>query len=87
MKKIKIIYNRDVCIDCGSCTSISPQNFALNENKETYLVNGVKVKSENETSGQGKFEVTKEVDETEFENLKMARDACPTGAIEIEELG
>lgn len=70
MKYMKIVsINRDICIGCGMCTAIADAIFELSDDG----LASVKIPN---------GELTNADDEDVAE---QAKDACPSGAIEIEE--
>lgn len=84
MKKIKIILDKTVCIDCGSCVpeivdkdGNSP--LGVDEKDTVHLVNGV-------AGENGVEEVVIEIEDGRLEEIKESIKICPVGALSIEEL-
>lgn len=76
MAKVKI--DRDLCIGCGTCPTMCPKIFKLDEEgKSVVLKKGAEVGSQDWVTAE-------ELDDV-FECAKNSADACPTRAILIEE--
>lgn len=70
---MKIILNKEKCIDCGSCVAVCPDLFEIGKDSKTHL-KGVQENDQKE--------------EVEVDNLgcgKEAVDICAVQAIEIKE--
>jgi len=69
---MKIIQDKNKCINCGSCAAVCPEYFET-ENGDVRLKNA---KKENELLS---LEIEKEND-----SLREAIEICPVGALKIE---
>ena len=81
MKKIKIILDKGICIDCGACISEAEnyftENFSENQSRTVHL------KGNYRTNGE-KEELTTEATEKQEKSIESAIDICPTQAIKTE---
>lgn len=73
---IKIIFNRDDCIGCGSCGAICSTFWDMANDGKTDLKNSVK-------NTEGKFEL--EIEDTERPCNEEVAQICPLQLIQIEE--
>ncbi len=71
---MKIIYEREKCIGCGSCVSICPEYFQMGDDGKAEL-KGSKV---NPDSGNYELEIE------EVKSSQEASSSCPVGIIVIE---
>jgi ferredoxin len=78
--KYKVIVDRQTCIACGVAPSLCPEVFVLGEDTGR---NRVTQKYATETTEDISAGV---IPEELYECVKQAADACPVGAIKIEEL-
>lgn len=78
MKRIKIILDRGICIDCQACIPEAEDYFVANESKEVHL------KGDRQTNGE-REELTAEVTEKQEGYVKSAVGVCPVEAIKVEE--
>ena len=67
---MKAKVNKDVCIGCGACTVIAKDYFVIGEDSLAEVSEDYK---------------DKEVSEEFKDDVVMASESCPTGAIETEE--
>ena len=67
---MKAKVNKDVCIGCGACTAIAKDYFVIGEDSLAEVAENFK---------------DKEVKEEMQDDVIMASESCPTGAIEVEE--
>lgn len=67
---MKAKVNKDVCIGCGACTAIAKDYFVIGEDNLAEVSLDYK---------------DKEVEEELKDDVIMASESCPTGAIEVEE--
>jgi len=79
MKKIRIILDKNTCINCGSCEAEAPDFFKMSDDGELKLLNG----SMNENN---QYVLEAEVDEDQYMKLMSAKEMCPTMSIKIEEI-
>jgi len=70
---MKIIYNREKCIGCGTCAAICPKFWAIDENGKSKLKNSKDI-------GNGTFEL--EIDDIDCN--KEAESSCPVQCIKIK---
>lgn len=74
----KIIHDKKQCIGCGTCASVCPQCFQMDEKS------GV-VDLKNATVNAGNLEELTVEDAEKIEGLKDAIAFCPVKAIKLEE--
>jgi len=73
---LKIIFNREECIGCGSCGALCPAFWEMANDGKTDLKGGIK-------NGEEKYEL--EISEENKECNKEAADICPLQLMEIKE--
>lgn len=80
LAKYKVVVNRELCIGCGVAPAICPEVFTLDpDTGKTMVVDKYAVENKNEISiGVVPGEL--------YECIKHAAEACPVGAIKIEEV-
>lgn len=71
---VKIIYEKELCISCGSCQLLCPKFWKMDDGEKAELL-GSEVNSET-----GNFEL--EIEEIECNN--EAADSCPVQCIHVE---
>lgn len=77
VKKITICHQRNQCIGCGSCVSLAPKNWKMNDGDgRSDLIGGEKQKN-----GM----VTGAIDEVDYDANKDAAEACPVNIIRLNE--
>ena len=77
MKKYRVVVDEDLCIGAASCVTVAPDVFALNdENKAIVLDDTAEDQAET-------YERWLEMDDSEYENLLLSAQSCPTLAIFI----
>jgi len=72
---MKIVFERDKCIGCGSCGAVCPRNWELNEDGKSKLLDS---KLNPETKNH-----EKEIEKIECN--QEAADSCPVQCIHIVE--
>ncbi|MFH1443424.1 MAG: ferredoxin [Candidatus Micrarchaeota archaeon] len=75
MPKYTIELDRDGCIGAAVCEAVCPKHWKMADDGKVDLADSVK-------GDKGEF-YTKEVDEADFESMKMAADGCPVKVIHI----
>lgn len=75
VKKIIISHKRENCIGCGSCVSICPKNWKMNEEDGKSDLVGGEVKKNGI--------VTAQIDPADEECNKKAAEACPVNIIRL----
>ena len=73
-KKYKLIIDRNKCMGCGTCVSLMPEIFDMDDNDG--LVRAINSQPE------GKF-FTLEIGEVDLEKFQQVIDSCPTGVFKI----
>lgn len=80
MVKYKVVVDRQSCIACGVAPSLCPEVFVLGQDTGRNMITP---KYSTETSEELSVGV---VPGELYECVKQAADACPVGAIKIEEM-
>ncbi len=75
MSKFKVIHEREVCIGCCACESISPDFWKLNDDNKVDLI------------GAKKEEDSFILNLDDIDNLVESAESCPVECIHIEEDG
>ncbi len=70
MSKLKIVIDTEKCIGCGSCAIIAPEVFEIGDDGKSKIKEGMDVIE----------------DDSLKEQVIEAKEACPTGAIIVEEV-
>jgi ferredoxin len=73
-KKYKLYIDRDKCIACGTCVSLMPEIFDMDD------ADGL-VRAENSKAEKG-YSIL-EFDENQLEEFQQLVDSCPTGVFRI----
>jgi len=73
-KKYQLYIDRDKCIGCGTCVSLMPEIFDMDD------ADGL-VRAENSKSEKGYFIL--EIDEGQLKEFEQLVDSCPTGVFRI----
>ncbi|MEM4248125.1 MAG: ferredoxin [Candidatus Nanoarchaeia archaeon] len=76
MAKYLIEYHRDLCIGCGACVAITPDDRELDDEGKADIKKANK---------KGNLQ-TLEINEKELQKHKDAAQACPAQAIKIKDL-
>ena len=71
---MKAKVNKDVCIGCGACTAIAQNIFEIGDDGLAETINPENVD-----------EKTKDIPDTDKNDVLDAAEGCPVGAIEISE--
>ncbi|MFH0971033.1 MAG: ferredoxin [Candidatus Micrarchaeota archaeon] len=74
MGKYKIDLDRDGCIGAAVCEAVCPKHWKMADDGKVNLAGGEK--------GDGEF-YSKEIDQEDFESMKLAADGCPVKVIHI----
>lgn len=75
---MKVVYNKEECIGCGTCLFICPVFFEMADDGKPFL------KGSSKNDGTGNFELEiKDIKEEDIKCLKEAVEACPVQAIEV----
>jgi ferredoxin len=75
----KIRLDRDKCIQCGACAAIAPDLFEMAQDGKSTLKNSKKPSENIE-----ELEINDDKPQV-LESAKQTAQACPNGAIEVEE--
>lgn len=76
---MKIVYKRDDCIGCGTCSFVCPDYWEITDDAKSSLKGARK-------NGQGDFELEiKNADENTIKCFKESAESCPVQIIKIEE--
>jgi ferredoxin len=75
MKKYKLYIDRDKCIGCGTCVSLMPEIFEIDD------ADGL-IRAHNSKAQGGYFIL--EIDEGQLEEFKQIAESCPTQVFRIE---
>lgn len=70
---MKIILEREKCIDCGSCAALCPKYFEISDDGKS----SIKKAKRNPKTGDDELEINKP------ECTREAADSCPVQAIHI----
>jgi len=73
-KKYKLIIDRNKCMGCGTCVSLMPEIFDMDDNDGLVRVRNSKP--------QKQYDVL-EIDENQLEEFQKVVDLCPTGVFKI----
>lgn len=76
MAKYKIELDRDGCIGADVCEAVCPKHWKMADDGKVDLIGSVK-------EPNGEF-YTKEIDQEDFESMKLAADGCPVKVIHIQ---
>ena len=77
MRKIKIVVEPDLCIGAASCVTIKPTYYQLNmENKAV-------IADPQQPDTEAVYSRDVEVSDTDFEDILLGAQSCPTRAIFI----
>ncbi len=79
MTKIKIEHQKELCIGCGACAAIDPDNWEM-EGDKSHLKGAQKEEGPN---GTQEFKI---VEESELGGNQEAADACPVPCIFIKKV-
>jgi len=79
MAKYKIEHHKEICIGCGACAAIDPEDWVMKGDK-SHLVDSDKIDTEN-GAGEGKV-----VDEAKLSQNQEAADACPVPCIFVKKV-
>ncbi|MDP3985273.1 MAG: ferredoxin [bacterium] len=77
MKRIKIVVDPDLCIGAASCVTIKPTVYQLNEENKAIVLDP------NNPTAEPSYTRDLEVSETDFEEILLGAQSCPTRAIFI----
>lgn len=80
MAKYKVTVDRQTCIACGVAPSLCPEVFVLGQDTGRNMVTQKYSTATTEEVSTGI------IPEELYECVKQAADACPVGAIKIEEI-
>lgn len=85
MPKIKLILDKDICINCGSCIpegwdTEKNTSYFMEQSRDGVHINNIPPKFE------GNEEVILEVNDTQLKNIKNAVAICPVKCIHVENL-
>ena len=72
---MKIIFNKEECIGCGSCAAVCPDFWEMTDDMKSRLKNSVQ-------NAEKKFEL--EIEEKDAACNEEASQICPTQVIKIE---
>ncbi|MBT4516409.1 ferredoxin [bacterium] len=75
MKKYKLYIDRDKCISCGTCVSLMPEVFEIDD------ADGL-IRVENSKPQKGYFIL--EIDESQLESFQQVVDSCPSQVFRIQ---
>ena len=76
MAKYLVEYHRDLCIGCGACVAVTPDERELDDEGKADIKKAKK---------KGDLQ-TLEIDEKDLNKHKDAAQACPVQAIKIKDL-
>jgi len=77
MVKFRVEHQKDICIGCGACAAIDPENWEMDGDKS-------RLKGAEKEEGTGiEFMV---VEEANLGSNKEAADACPVPCIFVKEV-
>ena len=77
--KFKIEHHKEICIGCGACAAIDPDDWIM-EGDKSHLIDSDKIDTDN-GPGEGKI-----IDESELSKNQEAADACPVPCIFIKKI-
>ena len=72
---MKIIFNKEECIGCGSCAAVCPDFWEMTDDMKSRVKNSVQ-------SAEGKFEL--EIEEKDTACNEEASQICPVQVIKVE---
>lgn len=75
MRKITIKVDPELCIGAASCVTITPEIFQLNDENKAIVFDNTG------TEKGGVYERVLEVDDDQFESIRLSAESCPTRAI------
>jgi len=79
MAKFKIEHHKEICIGCGACAAINPEDWVM-EGDKSHLQ-----ESNTEQGEHGKQEF-KIIDESKLSQNQEAADACPVPCIFVKKI-
>ncbi|MCR4369011.1 MAG: ferredoxin [archaeon] len=79
MAKYKIEHQKEICIGCGACAAINPEDWVM-EGDKSHLVGSAKAQTD---SGPGEAKI---VDESKMRQNQEAADACPVPCIFVKKI-
>lgn len=74
-KKIVVSHKRSGCIGCGSCVSLAPKNWKMNDEDGRSDLIGGEVKKNGMVTG--------EIDVADYDANQEAAEACPVHIIKL----
>ncbi|HLC79900.1 MAG TPA: ferredoxin [archaeon] len=79
MARFKIEHHKEICIGCGACAAINPDDWVM-EGDKSHLIDSGKEQGEH---GTQEF---KEVDDSKMKQNQEAADACPVPCIFVKKI-
>lgn len=76
MPKYKVELDRDGCIGAAVCEAVCPKHWKMADDGKVDLIGSTK-------SAEGEF-YSKEIEQEDYESMKMAADGCPVKVIHIQ---
>ena len=71
----KIIHDRENCIGCGACAAVDPENWRMNEDGKSDLINSKKTDDS----------IKKEIDKEDLDKSLETAQSCPVNVIHIKD--
>ncbi len=82
MVDYKIVHDRDICIGCSACASVSPKYWKMEDDGKSSIIGGEKT-----FNGEEEIFGTNENPKTEDFELNMeAAESCPVNCIHVFEI-
>ncbi|MEK6843092.1 MAG: ferredoxin [Candidatus Micrarchaeota archaeon] len=76
MAKFKIEYDRDGCIGAAVCEAVCPKHWKMADDGKVNLLES--------TKQEGEEVYIKDIEEADFESMKVAADGCPVKVIHMQ---
>jgi len=77
MAKFKIIHQKELCIGCGACAAINPEDWVM-EGDKSHL------KGSSKEQGEHGTQEFKYIEEADLQKNQEAADACPVPCIFVK---
>jgi ferredoxin len=77
MAKYKIEHQKEICIGCGACAAINPDDWVM-EGDKSHLIDSQKEQGQN---GEQEFKI---IEEEKLSQNQEAADACPVPCIFVK---